>query len=574
MMQVSAQHSKGQTIKEGVDTTTQSVLFQQAGSGQLSPKSTKGTSKFASALEKFLELSGLKLYSKSNNSNRDLFTESGKTPQQSTGLLHSGGAGMVQLSNQHEVGVEGKPKNNVEAAGPISKNKKPGSKSALFKTATAEAQASGKSNQAGNAMVQEGKPVPVRTKQAAQTTISGLVKNGPLTTVQQADLTGNGIVNGNVNGNAQTGQRTGGEPGAKASLKSGSVNLLGIADKNGHLNVHLERRGMSVDKLEIFKNLALKQDAEPSKKSEGNIPQMAADSQSGTSQQSAKKKALFPSGSGKAGKNIQQIAGEAEKAFEVDQKTEKYTSKTERQAQISSDTGTQRTASTVLQRGTAHTSTQHNFDVRLGSVPANNASSTFKLTDTGNSHLDFNLDGGTGTGTGTEQLQTDSKGSQDIKLNTPFHQINSIAGRRSLSVQVAQTVQRGWSSQGQNMEQWQNHRFTFDDGNSLNVSVRQAEGGLQLQLGTSNTELSKLIQQNLNEINRLLQQQLNMNIDLEMQHFGSGEFGKSNDSDASASSADVVETETETETGPENRVGDISRKKMRYLGFNNKEWTA
>jgi len=190
-----------------------------------------------------------------------------------------------------------------------------------------------------------------------------------------------------------------------------------------------------------------------------------------------------------------------------------------------------------------------------------------KEGDAKGGEFSFDLD------SGTEQAGNEGKWARELKLNAASTQITTHGGRREMSIQVAQKIQQSLNQTFiKKTEQWQNHRFVFDDGNSLNVSVRQAEGGLQLQLATGNSELNKLIQQHLSDIQRHLQEQMNMDIDLGMQNFG-GKNPQTVTEEKNKDESPNVGSGTSNEFGDKAGNGTESHR-IRYMGFNENEWTA
>lgn len=146
---------------------------------------------------------------------------------------------------------------------------------------------------------------------------------------------------------------------------------------------------------------------------------------------------------------------------------------------------------------------------------------------------------------------------------------SSSTGRRTFSTELVRQLQQSESSKPGSSTSWNHHRFTMDDGNAVNVAVRHADGALQLQISAGNTELNKIIQQHIDEIRQHLQEQMNVEIDLQMQHFGGGEAGEQQEQ-TSPGNAGPLTGGRLTGSSPEQPM----RGNVRYLGFNNNEWTA
>ena len=571
MMQLTAQQTDVQARNEAVDTMSNSEFLNQTGSSQLSPKISKDTSKFENALQKFLGLNGMNFSSKLNNASSDELVKDGETVQNPVDFLFSNRPGMSQLPKH--MGLVGITESHTMPEGALPGTQKPGEAHAVTTKTVSEAQASGNAIPLGATDIVDNRPlIGIKTGQPTPSFLNDEVQpntsqKGSANQIAQ-QTQGKGIDEATRKGRYVAKQN---EPssalGDKHSAKSVSVNMLGVSDKNTLLKLTPEQHARSVEELAVFKKLALKQDADTANELGNQAPKMASDSKAQASQQSVKKSPLAPKTA--VNKNIQQMADGSTKSSKSEQKTEKNLphngAKDDAGSGTGASTGTKRAASAVLQTSSTTAAFKNHPDAQHGGILNMNASNTFDITDTGNKQLDFKFEGGTGA----EQLNTDNKWTQDTKLNTTFHQINTMAGRRDMSVLVARNIQRGWASQGQNMEQWQNHRFVFDDGKTFNISVRNTEGILQLQLGTGNSELSKLIQQNLNELHGYLQQQLNINIDLNMQNFGSEQFENEKDS-----SNGQVSSTGMMESAPESGVMESSRNPTRYFGFNQKEWTA
>ncbi len=149
---------------------------------------------------------------------------------------------------------------------------------------------------------------------------------------------------------------------------------------------------------------------------------------------------------------------------------------------------------------------------------------------------------------------------------------NSSAVRQKLSMHIARAVRQEMvQSRGGSEAQWQHHRFVLDDGQSVNVSFRHAEGAIQLQLGSGSAEMNKLLQQHLGEIREHLQQELDVDVNLEFQDFE----GKQFEGEQSDRPGDLTRTSTPLEGESEGEPSPSSApKQVRYMGFNTNEWTA
>ncbi len=172
-----------------------------------------------------------------------------------------------------------------------------------------------------------------------------------------------------------------------------------------------------------------------------------------------------------------------------------------------------------------------------------------------------------------KDASTKDGGKASLKFNGPaINQLNQTSGRREFSAQLVRHLQQqSGSGKSGSAKAWNHHRFVMDDGQSLNVSVRHAEGAMQLQLSAGNGELNKIIQQHIDEIRQHLQEHVNVEIDLQLSNFGDPQTG---------SESDGLRDSTDAGSGldPAGQVASSEKqsptRSARYLGFNNNEWTA
>jgi hypothetical protein len=150
-----------------------------------------------------------------------------------------------------------------------------------------------------------------------------------------------------------------------------------------------------------------------------------------------------------------------------------------------------------------------------------------------------------------------------------------VSNRQDIAGRISRVIgQRFMASAGNQMaESLHQHTFMLDDGESLQVSARQSEAGLSLQLGSGNQELMRLIQQHADEIRNHLKNQLNIEIDLQLKQDSgeassfAGEKGKGEKADSPSSSA-------EASLSVSNDNHSDTRLNPRLLGFNNNEWVG
>lgn len=168
------------------------------------------------------------------------------------------------------------------------------------------------------------------------------------------------------------------------------------------------------------------------------------------------------------------------------------------------------------------------------------------------------------------------EGKSSMKLNnTSFNQLRKDSGRREFSTQIVKQLQKQADQSGLGAaKNWNQHRFILENGESVNLAVRQSEGIMQLQLGAGSSELNKILHQHINEIREHLQEQMNIDIDLQLQNFGDRQTDSNNNGQNSGNGkqgpnngAGILSQGAETEAGSP-KAG------VRYLGFNQNEWTA
>ncbi|MGD8428089.1 MAG: hypothetical protein PVH63_10670 [Balneolaceae bacterium] len=188
-----------------------------------------------------------------------------------------------------------------------------------------------------------------------------------------------------------------------------------------------------------------------------------------------------------------------------------------------------------------------------------------------------------GANKGNIELEMQSKGDEDaspkkdgkspVRLEgSMLTSLNKSSGRRQFSVQMARQLRQTTAEKSPATKRWSHHRFVLDDGKSVNVSVRHADGAMQLQLSAGNSELSKIIHQHIDEIRQHLQKQMNIEINLQLQNFGDQEAGSGRKrapkkSGPSNAGSNLIGKEIEA-------AEHTSTRTARYLGFNNNEWTA
>ncbi|MEX0779599.1 MAG: hypothetical protein WD491_06505 [Balneolales bacterium] len=144
---------------------------------------------------------------------------------------------------------------------------------------------------------------------------------------------------------------------------------------------------------------------------------------------------------------------------------------------------------------------------------------------------------------------------------------------RAFVNRMLQVVRQELQNTQLNAQGWKVHQFSFDDGSKVQMGIRQIEGMLQLQLGSGNTEMNRLIQQNAAEIREYLEKEMGLDVDLQFNLKDSG----SHFLDPGSNQQTKQHSKSFRENGVfEKGMEEITNDKLiiRNFGFNNNEWTA
>lgn len=147
--------------------------------------------------------------------------------------------------------------------------------------------------------------------------------------------------------------------------------------------------------------------------------------------------------------------------------------------------------------------------------------------------------------------------------------------RRVLLPGLTQTVLTA-SGQSDRAENWQRHNFILEDGSKVQLSARKIDGVLQIKLGASIGELSKLLQIHQDEIREHLEKECNIKIDLQFDQ-GSGDQDQSSLEDFFGESPNKPAFNGGSEGGSQankNVKKQLHAVVTRNFGYNSKEWTA
>ena len=122
---------------------------------------------------------------------------------------------------------------------------------------------------------------------------------------------------------------------------------------------------------------------------------------------------------------------------------------------------------------------------------------------------------------------------------------------------------------------WMNHRFAMEGNREIRISMRETDGVLQLRLGSSSSELSRILHQHLHDIRQHLEKECGIRIELEMDGDDSDEFTPlfEDSSHQKARTGDRENHDGSGKTEPQ-AVDSIVPKPVRDFGYNKMEWTA
>jgi len=172
---------------------------------------------------------------------------------------------------------------------------------------------------------------------------------------------------------------------------------------------------------------------------------------------------------------------------------------------------------------------------------------------------------------------SDKKGSEQYLNFMRLGQIpiSNLSARRDMVSGFAQGVLKAVGGGKATSETWQKHNFVLEDGKNINLSARQNDGVLQLKIGSSHSELGRLLQQYQHEIRQHLEQECGLEVDLQFDQQPddemSGFFGESSSSSQQirkglAGSGD--------QQNSEKSANQVLTKTVRKFGYNRMEWTA
>lgn len=177
------------------------------------------------------------------------------------------------------------------------------------------------------------------------------------------------------------------------------------------------------------------------------------------------------------------------------------------------------------------------------------------------------------TAEGSDPKETRAFKSQQGQIRLSQIPVSNLTLRRAVMPGLTQAVQKMAGSQS-SPETWQKHNFVLDDGNKVQLSAREMDGVLQLKLGSSSSELNRLLLQHQHEIRDHLEKECGLSIDLQFDNqnegaasgfFGSNTSGGNGDQPIPNGKASPLQDETAEE---------VVKKTVRKFGYNQNEWTA
>lgn len=171
-----------------------------------------------------------------------------------------------------------------------------------------------------------------------------------------------------------------------------------------------------------------------------------------------------------------------------------------------------------------------------------------------------------------KEAQTSSSSSSARLGQMP---VSNASLRQKMLPGLTQSVQKAAAEAKKNPGNWQKHNFVLDDGKKIQLSVRESKGVLQVKMGSINSDLSKLLQQNLQQIREHLKQEFNSDIDLQFESHDQGEEESafSEGSKSSDQQRNYRNTVSGNEVATEG-TGDVVSSTVRNFGYNQMEWTA
>lgn len=140
--------------------------------------------------------------------------------------------------------------------------------------------------------------------------------------------------------------------------------------------------------------------------------------------------------------------------------------------------------------------------------------------------------------------------------------------RREVAGKIVEVSRAQQNSSSQSQDGWQRQRIQLGNGQSLDVAVRNSGGRLNIQLGSMNSELARLLQTNIMDLKAHLEEQLSSEVELEFEMQGDQQ---STPEQQNASGSSIEEA-----TGDNSAATGLSQDAVvpRFIGTNQNEWTG
>ena len=175
---------------------------------------------------------------------------------------------------------------------------------------------------------------------------------------------------------------------------------------------------------------------------------------------------------------------------------------------------------------------------------------------------------------GSENVDEKKSNALHLGLSRLSHiPIMNTSVRQQLLSGIAQSVQTSAGS-SKTAETWQKHTFSLENGKSVQISVRQIDGVLHLKLGSTNSELTKLLQLNQQEIKDHLQNEFDIEVDLKFNQRDEGNSSKW---------FETMQGQKTSKRGYQTSAGgnfgnvtdgQTAGRTVRNFGYNQMEWTV
>lgn len=146
--------------------------------------------------------------------------------------------------------------------------------------------------------------------------------------------------------------------------------------------------------------------------------------------------------------------------------------------------------------------------------------------------------------------------------------------RRKILPGLTKSLKKAAASAQKDFGDWQKHTFKLDGDKNIHLSVRESKGVLHVKMGSLNLDLSKLLQQNIQQIRHHLKQEFGTEINLQFDGQGQEQHQQENSQSSSSRRRNYRSGMSGSKNvAPESLVG-ASDQGVRNFGYNKMEWTA